>query len=58
MKEEKQTFWKKWIEADEIERLRMVRTLPAFSRGGACRYMTVTLFNSYLKDFYDEVKKL
>lgn len=51
------TFWREWIEADEVERLRIVRTLPAFSRGGVCRYMTVTLMNSYLKDLYDETKK-
>ena len=50
-------FWKDWIEADEVERLRMVRTLPPFSRGAVCCYMTATLMNSYLKDLHDEMKK-
>ena len=51
------SFWRRWIEADEVERWKMVRTLPCFSRGGVCRYMTATLMQSYLKDLYDEVKK-
>ena len=51
------SFWRRWIEADEVERRKMVLTLPCFSGGGVCRYMTVTLMQSYLKDLYDEVKK-
>jgi hypothetical protein len=57
MEDEKKSFWRRWLEADETERMKMVRTLPCFSRGGICRYMTATLFNSYLRDLYDEVKK-
>ena len=57
MKDDKKTFWRRWIEADEVERRDLSRTLPCFSRGGVCKYMTVTLFNSYLKDLYDEAKK-
>jgi hypothetical protein len=57
MEDEKKSFWRRWVEADELERLKMVRTLPCFSRGAVCRYMTATLMNSYLVDLYNEVKK-
>jgi len=57
METEKKSFWRRWIEADEVERRKMVLTLPCFSGGGVCRYMTVTLMQSYLKDLYDEVKQ-
>jgi hypothetical protein len=50
------TFWKKWVDADEMERLKLIKTLPAFNRGNICRYMTATLMNSYLKDLYEEIK--
>lgn len=56
-KDEKKTFWRKWIEADDVRRLEMVRSLTPFNRGAVCRYMTATLLNSYIKDFYDEMKK-
>lgn len=56
MKDEKGTFWGRWMEADEMERLKMIKTLPAFQRGNICRYMTATLFNSYLNDLYLEMK--
>jgi len=56
MKEEKQRFWEQWIEADEVERLKLIRSLPPFSRGGLCRMMTATLLNSYLIDLYKEMK--
>jgi hypothetical protein len=56
-KEDEKPFWRRWIEADEVERLKLVRTLPCFQRGGICRYMTATLMNSYLKDLYKEAKK-
>jgi hypothetical protein len=51
------SFWEQWIEADEMERYKLIKTLPAFNRGGVCRYMTVTLMNSYLKDLYNEAVK-
>jgi hypothetical protein len=56
MEDEKKNFWRRWVEADDIERLKMIRTLPAFQRGGICRYMTATLMNSYLVDLYKEMK--
>lgn len=54
--DERRSFWRRWIEADEVERLKMIRTLPAFSRGGICRFMTATLMNSYLVDLYKEME--
>jgi len=57
MKEEdKKPFWRRWIEADELEQVKMIRTLPAFTRGGICRYMTATLMNSYLVDLCKEME--
>jgi hypothetical protein len=56
MEDEKKNFWRRWVEADDIERLKMIRTLPTFQRGGICRYMTATLMNSYLVDLYKEMK--
>ena len=56
MKKEEKRFWEQWIEADEVERLKLIRTLPPFSRGGLCRVMTATLLNSYLIDLYKEMK--
>ena len=56
MKKEEKRFWEHWIEADEVERLKLIRTLPPFSRGGLCRVMTATLLNSYLIDLYKEMK--
>jgi hypothetical protein len=50
-------FWNKWIKADELERIKIVRSLPCFTRGGICRYMNATLMNSYLVDLYNKVKK-
>ena len=53
------SFWQGWIEApDDVERLKMVRSLPPFRRGGICRYMTVTLMDSYLRDLLKEMKRL
>lgn len=57
MDDEKKSFWRRWTEADEMEQLKMVRTLPCFQRGGICRYMTATLMQSYLKDLFNEVKE-
>jgi hypothetical protein len=39
-------FWLDWIEADELERLKMIKTLTPFTR-----------VNSYLVDLYNAVKK-
>jgi hypothetical protein len=46
------------MEGNEFERRRLLKTLPAFNRGSVCRYMTVTLMNSYLKDLYLETKRV
>jgi len=53
------SFWKGWIEApDDLERLKMLRSLPPFRRGGIAHYMTATLLNSYLKDLFHEMKRM
>lgn len=49
------TFWRKWIEADEMERIAIVKLLPTFQRGGVTHHMTATLMNSYLRDLLNEV---
>jgi len=46
-------FWDKWTKADEVERLKLVRTLSPFTHGGVCQHMTATLMNSYLVDLYN-----
>lgn len=50
------TFWRKWIEADEMEKIDIIRLLPTFQRGGVTHHMTATLMNSYLRDLYQEMK--
>jgi hypothetical protein len=50
-------FWQDWIEADELDRVEMIRKLPPFRRGGICRMMTPTLLNSYLVDLHRTMKK-
>jgi len=40
-----------------MEQLKMVRTLPCFTRGAVCRYMTATLMQSYLLDLYIETRR-
>ena len=55
--DERKSFWRRWMEADEMEQLKMVRTLPCFTRGAVCRYMTATLMQSYLLDLYIETRR-
>jgi hypothetical protein len=43
-------FWLDWMESDELNRLRMIQTLPIPTE-------LVTLVNSYLTDLYDSVKQ-
>jgi hypothetical protein len=50
-------FWKEWIEADELDRVKIVKTLPPFRRGGLAHYVTAALMNSYLVDLYNHTKK-
>lgn len=50
-------FWDKWTKADELGRLKLVRTLSPFTRGGICQHMTATLMNSYLVDLYNFMRK-
>jgi len=57
MDDGKQDFWKEWVKADELERIKMIKTLPPFRRGGLARYVSATLLNSYLTDLYNQVKK-
>lgn len=43
-------FWLDWAESDELNRLRMIKTLPIPKD-------MVTLFNSYLTDLYESVRQ-
>jgi len=49
-------FWKTWEKGNEVERLKLIRTLTPFSRGGATHYMTATMMNSYLVDLHNYMK--
>lgn len=42
-------FWSKWIEADELEKLKLIKTLPIDEE-------YVTLLNSYLVDLYETIQ--
>lgn len=46
-------FWEKWFIADDIERLKLIRTLSVFSDHKNASYITPTLLNSYLEDLYN-----
>lgn len=41
------SFWKKWEKANELEAIRLVRTLPGFDS-----HQKASLLNSYLTDMY------
>ena len=43
-------FWLDWMEADELVRFKMIKTLPIPKE-------FVTLMNSYLTDLYEAVKQ-
>jgi hypothetical protein len=45
------------VEADELDRIKIIKTLPPFRRGGLAHYMTAALLNSYLVNLYNHVKK-
>jgi hypothetical protein len=45
------------VEADELDRIKIIKTLPPFRRGGLAHYMTAALLNSYLVDLYNHTKK-
>ena len=46
-------FWKKWIEADELEKEKLVATLPMYAEGAVkCPLFSPTLINSYFEDLY------
>ncbi len=44
-------FWKRWIKANELERLEILRELPIFEgRDMVKAWITPTLLNSYFED--------
>ena len=46
-------FWLDWMEADELVRLKMLKTLPI-------KYtpeFSLSMFNSYLTDLFEAVKQ-
>ena len=55
-------FWDKWLKADELERLKLVQTLPMFKEGIQkekgiifAQYVSPTLLNSYFEDLYKRI---
>ena len=46
------TFWQRWLKADELERLRILKELPIFRLvdDPLAQGLTPTLLNSYLLD--------
>jgi len=44
-------FWQKWIEANEIEKQKLVKTLPIFTNI-KCPLFSTTVINSYFEDIY------
>ena len=51
-------LWRKWLEADRPERLRLLEGLPIFRLVGdpLAEGLTSVLLNSYLEDFKDAVE--
>lgn len=46
-------FWQKWIEANEIEKQRLVETLPIYADGAVkCPLFSSTIINNYFEDLY------
>ena len=46
-------FWLNWMEADELERIRLIKTLPV-EFTPTC---SATIINSYLVDLFEAVKQ-
>lgn len=44
-------FWKKWVEANEIEKEKLIMTLPMFT-DIRCPLFSPGLLNSYFEDLY------
>jgi len=47
----KSEFWEKWIQANEIEKTRLVETLPLL-KDIKCPLFSASLVNSYFEDLY------
>jgi len=47
----KKEFWQKWIEANEIEKQKLVATLPIL-KDVRCPLFSASLVNSYFEDLY------
>lgn len=46
-------FWMKWVEADEVEKEKLVSTLPLFADGSIkCPLFSVNVVNSYFEDLF------
>ena len=50
-------FWMKWIEANEIEKQKLVSTLPIF-KDIKCPLFTPSVLNSYFEDLYLTLKEV
>lgn len=53
-------FWQKWEEADDVTKLKLVKTLPIFDGWDKvnlnCPMFTPTVVNSYFVDLYTYCK--
>lgn len=57
-KAEANLFWQEWLGADELRRLKMVKTLPIFNKGKPdYKRLTATLLNSYFEDLEKEIAR-
>lgn len=46
-------FWKKWVEANELEKEQLVKTLPIFADDKVrCPFFSASVINSYFEDLY------
>ena len=44
-------FWQKWVEADNIHKQKLIKTLPIFT-DIKCPLFSPSLMNSYFEDLY------
>lgn len=58
MNELSEKFWKKWLEADELEKVDMLKKAPVFAELSEVEgHAQVTLLNSYLMDLANYLAK-
>lgn len=57
MKTIKTEFWSRWEKANELEKVKLVESLPIYAKGKiCCPLFSPSLINSYFEDLYLYVK--